>query len=92
MESKVMTEPEREQKFVSLDGAIYRLSRAADEMENLITEMQEGPKAAEPEKPKLGTVRESPRFQLVYDESCGRIMEITDRFRKMTEEIRARLF
>ena len=80
----------REQKFVSLDGAIHRLSRAADEMGALITEMEEGPSSPTTQADK--TVRDAPRFQHVYDEAPGRIMEITDRFRKMTEELRSRLF
>ena len=81
----------REQKFIALDGAICELSRAADGLEGLISEMQNGP-IPKVTKVTEGLSKEQPTFQAVYDESSGRIREITDRFRKMTEEIRTRLF
>jgi len=78
----------REQKFIALDGAICGLSRAADGLGGLISEMQNGPTP----KGTEGPTRDQPVFQSVYDESSGRIMEITDRFRQMTEDLRSRLF
>jgi len=75
-------------KFVTLDGAIENLFWAADGLRDLIDEMQDGPRPPT----ESGKAKEVPTFQIVYDEAATRIMEITERLRKMTGEIRSRLF
>jgi len=84
-----MQEAGREQKFISIDNAIRALSKTVDGVGSLITEMQEGPSDKPPEEIKSIP---NPPFQTVYDGAPERIMEITDRLRKLTGEIRSRLF
>ena len=78
----------REQKFIALDGTIEDLSRAAERLEGLISEMQNGPVPIGKDKP----IQQQPVFQTVYDEAPGHIREITERIRKATEDLRSRLF
>jgi len=80
--------PEREMKFITLKKAIDGFSNAVEGVGDLINEMQDGPIPP----CKTTATKQAQSFQFIYDESAGRIMEITERLRKMTEEIRTRLF
>ena len=83
------TKPERQTKNVAIEAAISRMNMAVEDLEDFVVRVQEGNAPPKGETDKLSGV---PSLMTTLNTAPDKIGSITDRLRKVLEELRNALF